>query len=89
MDKNSKELTKCLVCRQKAAEVTVSQHDKVTECNNCGLYIEEGSSHTIVDFPQHEPVMLFTSLPRKIMRKRLFTLKKRITRARKAYNKRK
>lgn len=75
---------KCLVCKNK---IQVAENSIVVDCKRCGFYLEDGMDYTVADFPYHESVLLFSDLPRKEMRKRVFVLHKRVSRARKHYQK--
>ena len=85
-DKVENGLKKCPLCKHKV-EVENENGELVYDCENCGLYIEETSTSTLVDFPSHNMIYIDVSMSRKEVKHKLFVLEKRFSRARKAYKK--
>ena len=77
---------KCPICKHKV-EPDVENGEMVYDCENCGLFIEETNNSTLVDFPQHNMIYINTNMSKREISRKLFSLDKRFTRARKAYNK--
>ena len=85
-DKVENGLKKCPLCKHKV-EVEIENGELVYDCEHCGLYIEETSTSTLVDFPSHNMIYIDVSMSRKEVKHKLFVLEKRFSRARKAYKK--